>query len=75
MRFRSQAAGIIHISTHLFVGRVLEILVVLVIVLNLLRRKCVLRIDVIEVTIVVVLVLQKVESIGNSVTFALSQYL
>lgn len=40
----------------------------LVIVLNLLRRERVLRIDVIEVTIVVVLVLQKVESIGNSVT-------
>lgn len=47
----------------------------LVIVLNLLRRERVLRIDVIEVTIVVVLVLQKVGRIGNSVTFALSQYL
>lgn len=50
-------------ATNLLVGRVLEILVVLVVVLDLLRREGVLRIDMIVVTIVVVLVLRKAKSI------------
>lgn len=60
-------------ATNLLVGRVLEILVVLVIVLDLLRREGVLRIDMIVVTIVVVLVLCKAKSIIASLLHTLLQ--